>query len=141
MILPKSSCYFVAGPKDLSRVEEAFRWCKTVHLEARPIYVRRASRTRGHVFVVMLAYRIIAELARCWQELDVTVKEGLAALAGLCATQVVIQGRVRLNRIPRPRPELEGLLKAAGVRLPEALPSKGVVVSTKRKLPTRRKRR
>lgn len=60
--------------KDLALVEWAFRSSKTVPLEARPIYVRRESRTRGHVFVVMLAYLIIAELARRWQELDTTVE-------------------------------------------------------------------
>jgi transposase len=42
--------------KDLALVEWAFRESKTVHLEMRPIYVRRESRTRGHAFVVMLAY-------------------------------------------------------------------------------------
>ena len=37
--------------KDLALVETAFRTSKTFHLELRPIYVRLASRTRGHVFV------------------------------------------------------------------------------------------
>ncbi len=62
--------------KDLAGVEWALRTCKTVHLEARPVYVRRATRTRGHALVVMLAYTLVAELARCWQHLDVTVPEG-----------------------------------------------------------------
>ena len=127
--------------KDLARVEWAFRSCKTTHLEVRPIFVRLATRTRGHAFVVMLAYRIIAELARCWQPFDLTVEEGLEALAGLCATEVAVSGQARLIRIPRPRAELQQLLEAAGVRLPEALPSRGVVVSTKRKLPERRTKR
>ena len=38
--------------KDLAQVEWAFRCAKTVHLEMRPIFVRRASRTRGHALVV-----------------------------------------------------------------------------------------
>src|SRR3990172_4748183 len=59
--------------KDLSLVESAFRSSKTVNLELRPIHVRLATRTRGHVFVVMMAYRIIHELAARWQHLDVTV--------------------------------------------------------------------
>ena len=41
--------------KDLSQVEWAFRTSKTVHLEARPVYVRLSTRTRGHLFVLMLA--------------------------------------------------------------------------------------
>ena len=50
--------------KDLARVEWAFPTSKTVNLEVRPVHVRTASHTRGHVFVMMLAYLIIAELAR-----------------------------------------------------------------------------
>jgi len=127
--------------KDLALVEWAFRSSKTVHLEARPIYVRRESRTRGHVFVVMLAYLIIAELARRWQELDTTVEEGIKALSTICATKVLLKGVVRCMQIPRPRETLQRLLGTAGINLPDALPSKGVVVTTKKKLPERRKNR
>jgi transposase len=42
--------------KDLASVEQAFRTCKTVHLEVRPIFLRLEARTRAHAFVVMLAY-------------------------------------------------------------------------------------
>src|SRR5215510_847506 len=34
--------------KDLASVEQAFRACKTVHLEVRPIFLRREARTRAH---------------------------------------------------------------------------------------------
>ncbi|MDR1964506.1 MAG: hypothetical protein LBQ50_12065 [Planctomycetaceae bacterium] len=36
--------------KDLAKVEQAFRTCKTGQLEMRPIYVRKSSRTRGHIW-------------------------------------------------------------------------------------------
>ena len=127
--------------KDLALVEWAFRTSKTVQLEIRPIHVRLASRTRGHVLVVMLAYLVVAELARRWQTLDVTVQEGLDQLATLCATNVTIQDQFRCQKIPQPRPDLKQLLDAAGIRLPEALPCKAVKVTTKRKLPSRRKTR
>lgn len=127
--------------KDLALVEWAFRTSKTVQLEVRPIHVRLASRTRGHVLVVMLAYRIVAELARRWQTLDVTVQEGLDQLGTLCATNVTIQDQFRCQKIPKPRTDLQQLLDAAGIRLPEALPCKSVKVTTKRKLPSRRKTR
>ena len=78
--------------KDLSMVEWAFRTSKTVQLEIRPIHVRLATRTRGHVFVVMLAYRIVAELAGRWGEIDLTVEEGIGELATLCATEVLVGG-------------------------------------------------
>ena len=127
--------------KDLALVEWAFRTSKTVNLEVRPVHVRTALHTRGHVLVVMLSYLIIAELARCWQELEVTVDEGIKQLDTLCATQLLINGKVRCNQIPQPRPLLQQLLNAAQVALPEVLPSKGVRVTTKKKLAPRRKKR
>jgi hypothetical protein len=127
--------------KDLAGVEWAFRTCKTVHLEARPVYVRRASRTRGHALVVMLAYVLVAELARCWQNLDVTVPEGVAALATLCTSEVSLAGRASFQSIPEPSAAVASLLSAANVRLPLALPPHDTRVTTKRKLPSRRKTR
>ena len=127
--------------KDLALVEWAFRTSKTVNLEVRPVGVRLESRTRGHVFVVMLSYLIIAELARYWGHLDVTVEEGIDQLDTLCATQLVIKGEARCNQIPQPRESLKQLLQAAQVTLPEVLPSKGVTVTTKKKLTSRRKKR
>jgi len=126
--------------KDLALVEWAFRTSKTVTLEVRPVHVRTASHTRGHVFVVMLSYLIIAELARCWRELDVTVNEGIKQLDTICATQLLVKGKVSCNQIPRPRPFLNQLLEAAQVNLPEVLPNKGVTVTTKKKLTSRRKK-
>jgi transposase len=73
--------------KDLAQVEQAFRTCKTSHLETRPIYVRTAEHTRGHVLVVMLAYLIRRELSRAWASLDLTVEEGLHQLQTLCTTE------------------------------------------------------
>jgi hypothetical protein len=74
--------------KDLASVEQAFRSCKTVHLEVRPIFLRLEARTRAHAFVVMLAYQIIRYLAACWNAFDVTVEEGLHALTTLCLVEV-----------------------------------------------------
>lgn len=45
--------------KDLTQVERAFRTMKTALEEIRPIYVRKEKRTRGHVFICMLAYMVI----------------------------------------------------------------------------------
>ncbi len=125
--------------KSLAQVEWAFRTCKTTQLEMRPIHVRLSSRTRGHALVVMLAYQIVAELARCWQALDLTVAEGIAELSSLCAIEMHVQGRVPLHRIPQPRESVQQLLDAAHVALPSALLPRGVKVTTKRPLPTRRK--
>jgi transposase len=44
--------------RDLQKVERNFRRLKTDFLEVRPIFVRKAKRTRGHVFMAMLALKI-----------------------------------------------------------------------------------
>jgi len=127
--------------KDLTLVERAFRTSKTVELEMRPVNVPRESSTRGHAFVVMLAYRIVHELAQRWRALDLTVEEGIKQLTTLCATEVLMEGQPRCHKIPKPRPSVRSLLKAAKVRLPDALPCSGIRVSTRKKLTEQRRSR
>ena len=124
--------------KDLALLEWAFRTSKTVELEMRPIHVRLARRTRGHAFVVMLAYKISQELASRWRDIDATVEEGIHELTTLCATELLVNGHPQCNCIPQPRPSVQQLLEAASVRLPQALPCKGVHVATRKKLPDNR---
>jgi len=125
--------------KDLALVEWAFRTSKTVELEIRPVHVRRAHRTRGHVFVVMMAYWIIQELSSLWRSLEVTVEEGLKELNELCMAEVSIAGGGTYYQVPKPRALSQQLLEAANVKLPATLPNKGVHVATKKKLTSRRK--
>jgi hypothetical protein len=127
--------------KDLAEVEQAFRTCKTAHLETRPIYVRTSDHTRGHVLVVMLAYLIRRELSRAWIALDTTVEEGLTHLQTLCATEMTVDGGGSCLRIPDPGAPARALLKALAIRLPDALPHNETVVVTRKKLPERRKAR
>ena len=127
--------------KDLAQVEQAFRTCKTAHLETRPIYVRTAAHTRGHVLVVMLAYLIRRELSQAWSSLDVTVEEGLHQLQTLCSTEMNVKGGASCLRIPTPNAASRALLKALDIRLPEALPHTETRVVTRKKLPDRRKPR
>jgi len=124
--------------KDLALVEQAFRTSKTVHLEMRPWYVHIERNTRGHALVVMLAYLIIRYLRQAWNDLDLTVQEGLDQLTTLCATQVLVKGEVRCNQVPMPRDLSQKLLKAAEIHLPEALPHLGAHVVTRKKLTERR---
>ncbi len=44
--------------KGLAVVERAFRTCKTVDLQVRPIYHYNAERVRAHIFLCMLAYYV-----------------------------------------------------------------------------------
>lgn len=127
--------------KSLALVEWAFRISKTVELEMRPVYLRLAERTSAHALVVMLAYRIVQELADRWHMLNLTVEEGLRELETLCATEVLVKGQARCNQIPQPRPILQQLFDLARVQLPEALPCKGIRVATRKQLATNRKKR
>jgi hypothetical protein len=125
--------------KDLSMVEAAFRTMKTTHLEVRPVYVRTEASTRGHVLVVMLAYLIVRELRKLWVDLDLTVKEGLSQLACLCSIKMRVGAdQTMVQKIPTPDQTSSRLLKAAGVILPKALPSRDICVVTRKK--TRKQR-
>src|SRR5215831_6198268 len=123
--------------KDLAEVEQAFRQCKTAHLEARPIYVRTAEHTRSHVLVVMLAYLIRRDLSQAWTTLDVTIEEGLNQLQTLCATEISVQGGGSCLRIPTPSPSSLPLLQALNIQLPKLLPHTETRVVTRKKLPER----
>ena len=54
--------------KDLAQVESAFRLLKS-SLDVRPMWHRRANRTRGHVFVAMLSLLLLEEFQRHIQNL------------------------------------------------------------------------
>ncbi len=127
--------------KDLALVEQAFRTCKTAHLEVRPVYVRTAASTRGHALVVMLAYIIIRALRQAWAHLDLTVEEGIAQLATLCVIEVQRAGQEIGCRVPKPRLSSQRLLEAVGTHLPDALPQRKARVVTRKQLPERRKKR
>jgi transposase len=127
--------------KDLAQVEQAFRTCKTAHLETRPIYVRTPEHTRGHVLVVMLAYLIRRELSRAWTALDVTVEEGLHQLQTLSSTEMKVENGGSCLRIPTPVAASRALLHALNIHLLKALPHRETRVDTRKKLPERRKPR
>src|SRR5262245_6190729 len=124
--------------KDLASVEQAFRTCKTAHLEVRPIFLRREARTRAHALVVMLAYQIIRYLAACWSPFDVTVEEGLHALTTLCLVEVAPKNAPRYHCLPTPRDAIARLLHSADITLPKAFSLSGVRVSTRKKLQSER---
>jgi transposase len=123
--------------KDLAQVEQAFSMMKTVFLEERPIFVRKASRTRGHMLIVMLAYMITCHVRRCWREIDFTIEEGIRELSTISADVVRVADK-EISIIPEPRPEGASLLKALDIVLPKNILHLGVKVATKKKLSERR---
>jgi len=127
--------------KDLGLVEQAFRNCKTAHLELRPVYVRTPAHTRAHAFIVMQAYLLRCTLARAWAGLNLTVEEGLRQLTTLCATEVRFpDGKVCLT-VPTPRDSVATLFASVDVTPPTAIPRNHAPVATKQKLAPHRKTR
>ena len=68
---------------DLQRVERDFRTLKTGLLELRPIFLRKAGRTRAHAFVAMLALKLARALERRVRPLGLSVPEALDRLDGV----------------------------------------------------------
>lgn len=126
---------------DLTEVEWAFRTMKTVLLEMRGIFVRKAARTQAHVLTIMLGYLLAYELRRLWRDIEMTVEEGLKDLSELCATQVDVGADLSVQTIPEPRDSGKRLLAAANVTLPDAIPCRNVKVVTRKKLVAQRRSR
>ena len=124
--------------KDLAEVERAFRTFKNGHLEVRPTFVRTELSTRGHVFVVMLAYLVERELEQYWRGLETTVAEGIDELGSLRGVELAI-GQAACQKVPEPTGLTKQLLDAADIRLPEVLPLRRVHVATRKKLVSQRR--
>jgi transposase len=112
----------------LQRVERDFRQMKTGLLEVRPVWVRKESRTRGHVFCCMLALKISREMERRLQAKfgttdsnphATTLPDALAALSRLCLLEYSIDEKTTVTRLPRPDARQKKILEALGVALPE----------------------
>ncbi len=82
----------------------------------------------------MLAY----QLRRLWKDVELTVEEGIEELKSIC-TMEVHAPQIAYQKIPEPRPMGKFLLEKAGVSLPDALPCKGMVIVTRKKLVSERK--
>jgi len=111
----------------LQRVERDFRQMKTGLLEVRPVFVRKESRTRGHVFGCMLALKISREMERRLQAAfgttdddphATTLEDAMAALSRLCLQNYEIDENTIVTRFPRPDARQQEILKALRVSLP-----------------------
>ena len=119
--------------RDLQRVERHFRTIKTGLLEVRPFFVRKESRTRGHVFAAMLALKVVREmhagLAQAFGTTDdnkeaVTLDDALAGLSRLCY-QIYDVKQHTVQRLPRPDERQRSILDALGICWPAKTTSSG----------------
>ena len=112
--------------RDLYEVEQDFRTMKTGLLERRPLFVRKARRTRAHVLVTMLALKVAREMRRALlaafgttddDKMAVTVEDALLALARLGLLTYHVQAPA-VTRLPTPDARQQAILDALGTPLP-----------------------
>ena len=111
----------------LQKVERDFRALKTGLLEVRPLFVRKESRTRGHVFCCMLALKLSREMERRLRakfgttDSDphaLTLPDGLEALSGLRLLEYRVNEKTTVTKLPQPSNSQSEVLEALGVKLP-----------------------
>jgi len=113
---------------DLQKVERNFRNMKTFLLEVRPIFVRKKSRTIGHVFATMLALKLSRELEACLKQAfgttdesdnALTLEDALLSLSRMCFQRHQSAGQEFL-KLPRPDEKQEAIFNALGVIPPRS---------------------
>ena len=115
--------------KDLTRVERAFRFLKTVHLEIRPIRHRVERRVRAHLFLCLLAYYVHWHLRQALalllfddEELEAERARRDRVLAAQPSASAKRKKSKRLTKDGLPLHSLETLMAAMGTRGPPPLP-------------------
>lgn len=107
--------------KDLAKVEEAFRTIKTGFEEIRPIYVRKELRTRGHVFVCMLAYLVIKHVWDKTKELGYSREFIFESLEAISYVTYNYKSE-KIKRLPAEfLDHQEKIIEALKIKLPDRL--------------------
>jgi transposase len=113
--------------RDLQHVERNFRTVKTTFLEIRPIFLRKAERTKAHVFVAMLALKITRQLEAGLRQTfgttdedadAITPEDALIALGRLTYLYSTDRNGERHVYLPRPDELQNKILKALGLTFP-----------------------
>lgn len=111
----------------LQKVERDFRTMKTGLLEVRPVFVRKESRTRGHVLCCLLALKLSRELERRLASAFGTtgqdrhapsLPDALAALSRLMLLEYKVGENTTVTKLPQPDEAQRKILEALQVPLP-----------------------
>lgn len=106
--------------KDLAEVEDAFRLLKS-SLDVRPLWHRRADRTRGHAFAAMLSLLLLEEFRRRIKQLGITTEAAVDALNNIQLTDVRLADE-KFLRLPQSlRDDQKRLFDALKLKLPNSL--------------------
>jgi transposase len=103
--------------KELSNVEFAFRTIKTTIEEIRPIFVRKEDRTRGHVFIAMLAYMIIKYITDKIGHLGYTRNFAIETLDKIQYIKHKFEGKEIITPPKNLSNHQEEILNALGIKL------------------------
>lgn len=111
--------------KGLAQVEKGFRTIKTGLLEVRPIWLRDEVKTRGHIFVCMLAYMISRELKKLTTG-EETVQDLIANLNMVTELRITI-GKETMVSVPQPPENAARIAARLGIEFKPAsiVPTKG----------------
>ncbi len=106
--------------KDLTMIERAFRTMKTTCLEIRPIYVRKESRTRGHVFATMLAYMITQYFWEKIKSLGHTLSFSIECMTDIKTVSLTL-GKKTVKQIPAISQLKSDILDTLDITLPKTI--------------------
>lgn len=107
--------------KDLAQVEYAFKNIKTEQLQVRPIYLRREDRTRAHVFICSLAYKVIKYLREKCSGLAYTLNQIIDNLKAIHFIIYDVNG-VQIKRLPsKLNNAQQEILNVLDIKLPSTL--------------------
>jgi transposase len=107
--------------KNLKFVEWAFRTMKSSFLELRPVFHRKANRTRALAFVAMLAYMIVFEIWKLCKHLNVPLEEIVAALDQIQTVELQIGGHWLTTLPSILRHDQTQYIEALGLKLPASI--------------------
>ena len=110
--------------KNLAHVEWAFRTMKTGFLEIRPLYHRKANRTKACAFVAMLAYMILHHIWILCQDIDIPLENIIEKLDQIQLQQIKIKDQWTTIIPSQLREDQTEILKALGLSLPKSVPQK-----------------
>jgi len=108
----------------LTAVERDFRTLKTGLLKIRPVFLRKADRTRGHALVSLLALKLARELDRRVGPLGLTVTDAMDRLKGVRLVRLGEPG-MGLWRLPERHVAAQAEVLAVLPKLPAPVLSLG----------------
>jgi transposase len=121
--------------KNLSFVEWSFRMMKTGFLEIRPLFHRKANRTRACASVAMFSYMILHHVFKRCKELKIPLEPLIEKLDQIQTQRIKIADQWITILPSNLRSDQQDILEALNLALPKSLPNKTKNVARKSQRP------